>query len=592
MIHRFLILAAPSGLDRLPSGLLGSVEAVTGGWDSAFDSGVARAWVFSSHCTRLGYRPLSLTEGNGCLIGRDFARQCAGVIQEGCDILLRERWGAYVALRIDSARREVRILRDPTGRINCWRYQSAGYDLFFSHLEDVLDLFDRTLTFNWPNLLFHSSNRNFHGNGTGYLEICEVMPGEEVVLAPGGSNIVRRWDPSRLRERPLESIEEVQAEFRQAAEEAVSEWSALYETITLDLSGGLDSAIVLGLLRQTAKHQGVIGINYLIDHPEGDERRFAQDAADRHKIELLVEDMREAVSRPPPSARMRLLRPGLRTIPLGYDQAGISAADRTDADAFCTGTGGDHIFCHNLTDAVAIDHFRNHGISGLITAAHETAQISKSHIWSVLGRVVRHQFGERLSIDDLIKFENPLFTASPRDWVNEDGFVDTGLLRAIGRLSPAEVHQMSDLIELQAHYWRYGRADRVEELHPLVSQPLMEIALRTPMNWFNFQGSRRGLAKSIFSDLLPESIRDRRSKSSNSSHWIRVVIDNLPAYRELLLEGRLAHEGLLDRDLVDRSLKPLALTESKYLAELMSAISIEQWITDHTPKPPAFGVAA
>lgn len=47
---------------------------------------------------------------------------------------------------------------------------------------------------------------------------------------------------------------------RSAAERAVDHWATLYRSILLDLSGGLDSAIVLGLLRRHPRHPDVVGV--------------------------------------------------------------------------------------------------------------------------------------------------------------------------------------------------------------------------------------------------------------------------------------------------------------------------------------------
>jgi asparagine synthase (glutamine-hydrolysing) len=176
--------------------------------------------------------------------------------------------------------------------------------------------------------------------------------------------------------------------------------------------------------------------------------------------------------------------------------------------------------------------------------------------------------------------ENPLLSVATISDDRARHVIDDAIFEGASRLTVSEVHQISDLIELQSHYWRFGRADVVEEVHPLLSQPILESCLRTRMHWYCHGGTRRGLAKAAFSDLLPESILTRRSKSSNSSHWLKLVLAELPTYRELLLEGALARQGLLDRAKVQAMLTPLGLVEGKYFSELMNLISVERWVRD------------
>ncbi|MHA3790519.1 asparagine synthetase B family protein [Sphingomonas sp. YL-JM2C] len=577
-MHRFVALAAPSGFVGARSDFLQAIRDRASGWPMALDSERLEVWVLSSPSSRLAFRQISEYGVSGCLVGRDFEREDPGAQFVGDDTLLRRHWGAYVAIRVDPASESIRVLRDPTGRINCWKYSQDGVHLFFSHLDDVIDVIGQRLNVNWPFLLFHSTNRTIHGRGTGFVEITEVMPGEEITLSKTGIGVKPAWNMLNIRRQPFGSISDAHKAVRIAAEQAVANWSQLYSTITLDLSGGLDSAIILGLLRQSAHQSQVVGVNYVIDHAEGDERQFARDAAEFHAIELIEVDMREARERPDPQIANRLLRPGLHLIPLGYDQAGIQAAQAVGADAFFTGTGGDHLFHHNMTPAVLIDHFRAEGIRGLVQTAHSSAQICRTTIWDPIMRLTSWLAGRRPAIESLIRLDHELLHQGGVSWGQTDDLIDPTLLNFVNSMTPAEIHQLTDMIELQSHYWRFGRADVVEEVHPFLSQPLMEAVLRTRMHWFAYEGTRRSLAKTIFTDLVPPSILNRRSKSSNSSHWVATVLSDLDTFRALLLEGRLSANGLLRRDAVERALTPLGLIEGKHFTELMNIISVERWL--------------
>ncbi len=548
-------------------------------WTAVLQSDRARVWV-TGESDVFTARNAPSTDGMVCIIGRAF--DVGG--NSNSTKAVHRYWGGFIAVTVGADGRVVRVYRDPTGRIECWRASFAGFDLLFSHLEDVLPLISGSLTINWDYLAFHLTNRWLHNEETGYREILELLPGDELCYNCDNFSVARKWHPASFIAEPHSTIEDARSAMRLAAERAVGNWANLYRSILLDLSGGLDSAIILGLLRRHARHPDVVGVNYVIKHAEGDEREYAKDAAELHTISVVERDPAEGLNQPSPNFALRLLRPAIRTVPLGYDSVCISAQKTLKRDTFFSGTGGDHVFYDHLSTTASVDYYRARGFRGLLKEMHLLAQISRSTIWSAVGAMyaeIRSNDGD--AVQALMRKgaryfkKNPFLTEDGFNALDYDRFVHPVVLELAQSATPSRLVQIINLIELQKHYWRYGRADEADETHPLFSQPLLEASLQTPCDWFCAGGIQRGLARSAFSDLLPESILTRRFKSSNSSHWLTAVARQLPHFRSLLLDGALAKSGLLERIGLASATSADGLLQSANFSEYLNTVSTAQW---------------
>lgn len=564
-------------IDRLDWPAFGEFQQT---WTAILEDDRVRVWV-TGDSKAFTARNVVNAEGVVCVIGRVFDDPLIPTNSR----FVHRWWGAFVTVSVEVRGRTVRVYRDPTGRIECWRVNLAGFDVLFSHLEDVLPLLRTPLTINWDYLAFHLTNRWLHNEQTGYREILELLPGDELTYDVNKFSVAQKWHPAEFIAEPHRTIEAARSSMRFAAEQAVANWATLYNSILLDLSGGLDSAIVLGLLRRHAGHPDVVGVNYVIGHVEGDERAFANDAADLHKITVLERDPAKGLDHPAPAFALRLLRPAIRTFPLGYDAVATSVQNSTKRDAFFSGTGGDHLFYDHLTTTASVDHYRERGPQGLLKQMHLLAQISSSTIWSAIGAIytdLKSHTGD--PVEALMRKcgryfkHNPYLTKDSVNAIVYEDMLHPLVLEFAVSATPSRLVQIINILELQKHYWRYGRADETDETHPLFSQPLLESSLQTPCHWFCTGGIQRGLARIAFADIIPDSIQNRRFKSSNNSHWLSAVTRELPRYRALMLDGSLAMSGLLETNNIESTTTAEGLLQSANFSEYLNTVSTAEWV--------------
>jgi len=579
-MHRFIAVIR-SSVSATIEGFACSVARDEESWSCVHNSEQATVWVAQREPSRLGSYPLGLDGHSGVLIGRTLAKNSSLIgIAENSGKAAPNLWGAYVSLRIDQTSGDVTVYREPSGRVPCWYIRLDDAIIVFSHLRDLVEIFSPILSVNWEYISLHLCNRWSPGRQTGYREIQEVLPGEELRIRQGMTHTSSCWNPLEFQKDTFETAAIAKEELQTATEQAVAAWSGIYQNVLLDLSGGLDSSLLLGLMRRHAPSTDIIGVNYTIDHGESDERDFARIAAKFNSIELVERNLDASNLGSPADHTKRLVRPTQRTIPLGYDYVGEELTKRYGTQAFFTGTGGDHVFYDHITYDAAIDHYRSNGIIGLLSATHKLAQVSRATIWSGLGAVARWQLGAD-SIERELFPVNPFAPQASIDRSVDSEFIHPWIREARRvRVTPARFRQVCNLIEVQTHYWRFGRAESSEEVHPFLSQPIMEASLRTRPDWFCEGGIQRGLIRSAFHDVLPKEIRERRTKSSNSSHWLRVMEGLLPYLREILLEGVLARAGMLDRPALERILTPMGLLEGKNLSELAITFTVEHWLQE------------
>lgn len=540
------------------------------GWVHPLDGALACAWVHSAKPSQLGWR--SLGRG-GCLIGRDFSPTASP------SALLEQSWGAYVALEVDEAARQVTVLRDPTGRVEAWRLSLDGADVIFSHYEHVYWLQDAPSDIDWDYVGHHLNQDYMHGEATGLAGVLELLPGQALLYRQGPPQSQMRWWPHKIAKAAHTSVEDALQALRTTASRSVETWADAYGQVGLYLSGGLDSAIVLGLLRQR-RDRRVVAINHSFPGREGDERQFARAAATLHGVRL-IEEAPQAVNMglSAPFSR-RVMRPRARILTTGNDLADARLATNLGLEALFTGTGGDHLFYEGLPISAAGDYLHHRGsMSGFIGAALDLARLSRETVWSVFVEALRYGLGRGVGVSAVPRVRNSFLSDAGRAAADFERFTHPWVTAAAADATPpAKFRQICYLTELQRHYSRYGFADTVEEIHPLFSQPLVEASLATPAYWFALDGLQRGLARRAFQDVLPPDIRDRRSKGASTTFVLDFLGHSLPRIRELLLEGQLAGRGLLDRAAVERALTPLNLAAAKDFPAIFTCLPTELWL--------------
>ncbi len=494
--------------------------------------------------------------------------------------LIDRFWGRYVAF-LPASISDMLVVRDSGGALPCFRTRHEGVHIVFSWLEDLLTalpLLPRPRV-SWPGLAAHLLHVKISGHGTALEGIHKVLPGEVVALGEQDGACTLLWDAAAIALQPQDMAPEQAApQLRRMVRACAQHWASCHDHLLLRLSGGVDSSILLSCLDHQATASRVTCVNYHSPGHDSDERSFARLAARRAKREL-VERERDA------QFHLEQVLDIART-PEPCNYVGRTGTGRMDAmlarergaDALFTGAGGDQLFFQMRGCWPAGDYLQLRGLdAGFPGALMDAARLGRVSVWRALLAAVRsvgtpsetwRSAGMQLA---LVNQE-----ALPRHLLSDE-IVHPALLRA-RKLPMGKAFQTRQLLHPLDGYDPFEREAAPELVHPLLSQPLVELCLKLPTYVLTHGGRGRALAREAFANDMPAEIAGRWSKGGMGEHLQHILHRSMGLARSLLLDGELVRHGLLNRARVEEALSDRPTALAAHLHEIHVCIGIEAWL--------------
>ena len=562
------------------------------GWRTALSSPELRVYVIGDRPGVNGiYR---LPAEQGVVLGRLFRRRgrpgAAGDIDisegEGTQILktsgqalVDDYWGRYIAVFRDTEGR-ANLLRDPSGTLPCYHRSIEGVAVFFSWLEDWI-AFARSspaLRVNWEAIAALLSLRHLGGQDTALEGISQILPGKLTALGEGAPPPVSLWSAVAIARRPTEDVPEVAAErLRHVVTECAHAWSSCYGAFMLRLSGGVDSAILLGSLSAVLRRADVTCLNYHSPGSDSDERGYARLAAAKARVPL-IERARDAGFRLEDILTVsRMPTPENYAGRMGTSRIDAEVAGAHHASAMFTGAGGDQLFLQLRCTWPAADYLKIHGLGrGFVRASLDSARLGRVSLLQSMRRALADRRRQNDPLDGAGQFAT-LARREALDGVRRlDRYLHPDLSLA-SDLPIGKFHQVHDLVNAFGYYDPYLGEAAPELVNPLLSQPLIELCLALPTWLLTCGGRGRALARRAFARDIPREIATRQSKGGMEEHVAAVLDRNLAFARSLLLDGHLVRQGLLDRKKVEAALAGRVSASIGYVSEIHECIAIEAW---------------
>ena len=497
------------------------------------------------------------------------------------DDLFGAYWGGYAAFLIDPSDHGVRVLRDPSGSVGCCFSRKAGVDVVFS---DAAAAHDLGLIAKAPNPFAVAHHLTFGGlmtERTGLDGVLEVLPGTSVRL-DGVRPPTRRcsWTPWTFAAKDAQIADRHEAieRVRRETQVCVAAWASQYGSVLHELSGGLDSSIVAACVAE--QDCALACVNAVTPDPGADERVYARQVADRIRAPLFTVMLDFADSDPKGLAEPLSARPGSGMLHQVLDRALTRQGQRTGADVFFSGGGGDNIFCYLTSAAPAADALRQHGLGSVfLQGVRDLAALHRCTVWRAGRLAVRKAWQPPKSWprtpDFLAKSATPL-APDPHPW-----------LAAPGGAPPGKQEHIHALMATHHPLAVQARHGRTPVCHPLLSQPLIELCLRVP-SWMWIAGGRdRAIAREAFKDRLPLSVLQRRTKGDFTGFLGALYAGHRTEFAGLLLDGWLAANHLIDRPAVEAYLKSVSPVTDNRFARLMDLANAELWARSWLARSPA-----
>jgi asparagine synthase (glutamine-hydrolysing) len=350
----------------------------------------------------------------------------------------------------------------------------------------------------------------------------------------------------------------------------------------LRLSGGLDSSIILGCLNGAPPRLSSYA-SHIADSPS-DPRRWARLAAEHAKCEHVEHEIRP---QDVDLAAMRKLAPSAEPFSAlmhltvgGREQQW--AAERA-ATAVFTGDGGDCAFgSFCIGEALTSYLYRYGPRPAAFRLASQSALLLGRSTWSMWAGALRelllrpttasdHNADARRLVAQHVVNRAHEYETHP--WFARAERVSEGVLGKLGML----------LATPDLYAGAASAADSSPEIvSPIYAQPVMELCLRIPADVLFAGGRDRGLARLAFAGAVPDAILRRLWKDRPGDFHEQIVARNLGWLRQMLLDGVLVCEGLLDRPAVERALAEGPTKTDVFAGEILRHLDTELWARQWT----------
>jgi asparagine synthase (glutamine-hydrolysing) len=497
--------------------------------------------------------------------------------------LVEAYWGRYVAFLRDPHDGTLRVIRDPVGDIECLEATVNGVRIFFSSLASSRLAERIHLTPNWDYIAASLCFPMLDQRETGLREVARVLAGQCVEIR--GREQSRRfyWHPAEVARRDeVDDSADAVERLRYTARACTHAWAACYRSLILKLSGGLDSSILLALLAEAPSRPDILCLNlFCPDDPDSDEREYARVAAQRASKPLVTYepeaglDIRRLLKAAPFHSPSNLLPV------LGCNEPAWQIARARGIPATFTGVGGDQIFFVGGSAYACADRIFRQGLDPrAIALAIAAARTRKLSVWSVLTEALslawtRNRRKRLISIYQPPGFVSPDVAAA----VLEKRLFLHPWLSDTDDLPPGKVMHILNLADTLgvAVTGPFAAADDPDYVHPLFAQPLKELCLQIPIPVLASGGRSRALVRTAFASELPQEIYRRRTKGGPREYIRRLVADNVDLMREVVLDGHLVRERIVDRAPVERLLASLT-KEPRAASSACLLFSTEAWL--------------
>lgn len=538
-----------------------------------------------------------LPDGTGVVLGTLFRRRGAGSsvrltlsTQDARDIqtsagfnLVEQYWGRYVAFFQSAGSNTIRVLKSPSGELDCQTTCIGSVRVFFSRADQCPLLRSRSFSPNWNYLASDLAVGMLpETRETGMHEIERVLRGECWSIRQGRVERRQYWHPYRfVTSERIDEPEIAASELRYTTHECVRAWSSCYDSKLAMLSGGLDSSIVVSVLAAGPTDSDVVCINYRNGHdPVTDERPFAREVANEAGYALLELEQTATFSLAPLLAMPRLAAPCQPLSELCNSAREREISHKYHASAVFSGHGGDQLLFQNGSAYLCADYVATYGVRPkAVGVALDAARMARGALWPTLFQgVVDGLRGDGLGLlEDRYVFSQ-LLTSEAADEVRRRRLFLPRWFDWSGRIPPGKCWQIVGLSFANELYASYAAEDDPEYVFPLLSQPLQELCLRIPTHILTAGGRDRGLARKAFAQDVPASILRRTSKSFVDDYLKELLAANLPLVKSLVCDSTLVKERIVDAAILDKALRLDQSMGMGNAVELLQLASTEAWL--------------
>lgn len=514
------------------------------------------------------------------------------ILQSEGESLIRSHWGSYILFLSNSDGDDLHVLRGPMSAIPCFWTEAEGVTIFVSRPTDVLEFGMASQGINWDLIRAQSVMGDYLCHETGLSGIFTLVSGDCLSVRRGKRSHRALWTPKSSMDIPsTPRLEAAAQSLRRITRGVIDCWVSQHPSVLVALSGGFDSSIVLRCVAAAYSKPTVRAINFH-SRLSGDERVYARSMAALCAVPLMELQMPSHVDFTCFLNCAKTATPVLSFGGFVTEPIFSRLCAEFNASAVLTGELGDAVFGHAYGPELLAEALWRYGTTPrALGVIHRYAMLHRVSVWNaaaialaeyrlhrrancrgihqrIRARTVTEQ--RSLATNESISTYERMQSRFIHPWLQDAATGPPGWLQTI--------FGMIMVTSTWSHPAFSGTEDSTL-LAPLASQPVVEATLAIPADFHIAGSASAAVARRAFGHLLSAEVLGRGKAKGNPESWLSEVIGrNRPFLRELLLDGILVKERILDRRKTELALSS-AFTRSKAsVADLMVQLYIEAWL--------------
>lgn len=487
----------------------------------------------------------------------------------------------------DAPRRRLLLARDRAGKKPLYYTRTQNAIIFGSEIKAILGHPEVRREADVQAIVDFLSIRYVPAPATLFKNIYKVLPGHWLLFEGEHIHEACYWDFSfgKTEQRPTA---EYLTGIRQHVQQAVAERMMADVPIGALLSGGVDSSIITGIMRQLTSHK-VKTFSVGFDQPGFSELPYARMVADHfgtehHELVVKAADM----TRYWPLLTWHRDEPVSEPSDLGVYL--ISKLARQHVKVVLSGEGADELFAgypKYVVDWLAYYYhilppmLRDKGIQQLLdrlpysmrklkTAAHNLSQPTPQRWMNWFGifnepaktQLLAPALQACVDLDASREFRRWITQNPQRDDLSSMLYLDTKIWLPDNLLMKGDKMTMAASLESRI---------------PMLDDRLIEYAASIPSNAKIRALKPKYLLKRAFADFLPAPILTRKKMGFNvpTGAWFRDAQRELIS--NLLLSERIRSRGYFNADYIERIVQDHLHGKTNYQAQIFTLASLELW---------------
>ena len=532
-------------------------------------------------------RVIPFPESNGLIIGKLFDRQTsqparptpieAEKIIQNPKLLIKNWWGRYIAVLYNKKEQKHTIIRDPQGLSTVFYVARPGSVMFSTNMGRLYDMLEEKPSVNLDYLAHYIASQSHPSYHMPFEGVEELPPGMALhIYADGSVSLEQAWSLAPFKGSFITDTKQFEEELLTTMRSCVKAWTHGSTNILVELSGGADSTGVMLLLRDVRPDANIVAVNYFDSKtPSSNEIEYAQEVADMCGAPLELIDWQTIALTDPLPAGWRPDKPSTMFLIPKMTQSLYDIGTRHSCTAFMIGQGGDHVFLAPQPTEALADSWLDRGFRGITKPLKELSAANRTP-WLSLAKDafedIAQYYGTKKKVAvEATPFLMPAFSAAAQKC---DSYLD----ESGKRFYPGKSIHIQALHHAVAYAERNRNVAPHITAHPLLSQPLVELALQVPTYQSFANGFDRILFRNAVSRIKKPKALWRTIKGQTTGTMTKMFFKDTFFVRDALLQGRLVTSGMIDTQWLEQEIIKIRHGQIENMWTMIQLFTAQQWL--------------